>query len=85
VRCEVREISWRDELDVMPYSEEDSIFISLMLHGGNGACDWASEMSHLYPLFPSLFLTFHRPINLPSYHFHNDTWVSPYYFPLYSF
>ena len=29
-----------------------------------GAC-WASEMSHLYPLFPSLFLTFHRPINLP--------------------
>jgi len=41
VRCEVREISWRDELDVMPYSEEDSIFISLMLHGGNGACDYA--------------------------------------------
>ena len=49
-----------------------------------GAC-WASEMSHLYPLFPSLFLTFHNPFNLPSYHFHNDTWVSPNYFPLYSF
>jgi hypothetical protein len=46
---------------------------------------WASKMSYFHPPFPSLFLTFHRPINLPSYHFHKYMWVSPYYFPLYSF
>jgi hypothetical protein len=59
--------------------------VSMMRKRKLGKKCWASEMSHLYPLFPSLFLTFHCPINLPSYHFHNDTWVSPYYFPLYSF
>jgi hypothetical protein len=46
---------------------------------------WGSEMSYFHPPFPSLFFTFHRPINLSRYHFHKYTWVSPYCSPLYSF
>jgi hypothetical protein len=49
-----------------------------------GAC-WGSEMSYFHPPFPSLFLTFHRPIKPSSYPFHKYIWVSHYYFPLYSF
>ena len=67
-------------------------FLRKSMHGCMRTCNklswgvcWASEMSYFYLPFPSLFLTFHRPINLPSYHFHKYTWVSPYYFPLYSF
>jgi hypothetical protein len=46
---------------------------------------WDSEMSYFHPPFPSLFLTFHRPIKPLSYPFHKYIWVSHHYFPLYSF
>ena len=44
-----------------------------------GVC-WDLEMSYFHPLYLPLFLTFHCPINLLSYHFHTYMWVSPYYF-----
>ena len=49
-----------------------------------GVC-WDSKMSYFHPLYLSPFLTFHHPINLSLYHFLIYIWVSPYYFPLYSF
>ena len=67
-------------------------FLRRCMHGCMRTCNklswgvcWASEVSYFHPPFPSLFLTFQRPINLPSYHFHKYMWVSPYYFPMYSF
>jgi hypothetical protein len=69
-------------------SRGDAQVLLTNLHGPHDSLSfqkycWDSEI--FSSSFPSLFLTFHRPINLLSYHFHTYIWVSPYYFPLYSF
>ena len=62
-------------------------FLRRSIHGCMRTCNkfsWGvcsdSEMSLFHPLYLPLFLTFHRLINLLSYHFHTCMWVSPYYF-----
>ena len=62
-------------------------FLRRSIHGCMRTCNkfswgvcWDSEMSHFSPLYVLLFLTFHHPINISSYHFHTYMWVSPYYF-----
>ena len=59
-------------------------FLRRSIHGCMRTCNnicwgvrWDSKMSYFHPLYLLLFLTFHRPINLISYHFHTYMWISP--------